>query len=564
MFVILNRNNYLNNQLKTRELRNLKNDTEEVITININRTLPFEYISGYMNSFLIFLQKKALFIYSDYDTSLANINKNTNKIDVQIFWMDWRLYMEKMTPLQTMNWLKSHIINLGSEIPILINNWPILFEIDERLYSANVSKRKWIYEFNYLLECIKEDFINIEIIDLNLFAALSGEVSYDIRNDQLSNFPLSNQLSMQVARHIALNLLPSFITSKLKAIILDLDNTLYKGILGEDGIEKLELSENHLKLQCILKRLKENGILLAICSKNNIQDVFEMFERRKDYPLQLNDFTFIEANWNNKVDNILLLAEKFNFDVSAMLFIDDNLAEISHVEKKMPTIHTILADNSGQETIYRLLNYPFLYSRRNDLSVLVRQKDILSNEKRRMLAKSSINEQSYLETLKMKISVYENENDHISRIFELGKKTNQFNLALNRYTEEELRKISSSSNYKFYSVKLSDILNDSGIIGTFIFKFESEILIIEEVLFSCRALGRKVEDATLRLILKKLKSIGDFDVIFKSIKGPRNEPALNWLNSINKSRKINEIINLLDDKLKYYPAEVNWSNEGKN
>lgn len=555
----------LNNDLTLRTvLKNIKTNTKaDFFNISVIRTLPFEYLSKSITPFITYLDKEVEFTYTDYDVSLSNLYKNDN-VNMYIFWMDWRLYMDKMEPTSLLEWLKIRLAKIDLSKPILINNWPAFWELDEKQYAAKVSKRGWIYEFNYLLETLKNDFSNLEIIDINLLASQIGMSSYDERNDMVSNYPLSNQLTLQLARHIALNLIPAMLEPRIKAIVLDLDNTLYSGVLGEDGIEGIQLTEGHVQLQRVLKRMKENGILLALSSKNNEQDVFEMLENCKGFLLCKDDFTFIEANWNSKADNIRLMAEKFNFDVSAMLFIDDNPAEIAHVKEQIPTIHTLMADATGKETVHRLLNYPYLYSRKKDNSADLRQKDILANQKRVELASKADDNNSYLASLQMKINIFEGETQHLQRIYELGQKTNQFNLALQRFSEGEVQKKAKDSAYKMYTVTLSDMLNDSGIIGTFIVKIDGELAILEEILFSCRALGRKVEDASLYLILNELINKGIRQVKFVSVEGPRNTPALDWLNNIYTSPIIADIIAALKEKLIDYPAEVCLQNERDN
>jgi len=555
----------LNNDLTLRTvLKNSKTNTEaEFFKISVIRTLPFEYLSKSITPFFTYLDKEVDFTYTDYDVTLSNFFKNDN-VNMYIFWMDWRLYMAKMDPKPLLEWLKSRLAEIDLNKPILINNWPTFWELDEKQYSANASKLGWIYEFNHLLENLKSEFSNLEIIDLNLLASQIGMGSYDGRNDEVSNYPLSNQLTLQTARYIALNLIPAMIAPKLKAIVVDLDNTLYSGVLGEDGIEGIILTEEHKQLHKVLKRMKENGILLAISSKNNEQDVIQMFEARKDFPLQNGDFTFIEANWNSKAENIQIMAQKFNFDLSAMLFIDDNPAEITHVKEQVPSIHTLMADATGKETVHRLLNYPYLYSRKKDNSADLRQKDILANQKRVELASKAGDNNSYLASLQMKINIFEGETQHLQRIYELGQKTNQFNLALQRFSEGEVQKKAKDSAYKMYTVTLSDMLNDSGIIGTFIVKIDGELAIFEEILFSCRALGRKVEDASLYLILNELINKGIRQVKFVSVEGPRNTPALDWLNNIYTSPIIADIIAALKEKLIDYPAEVCLQNERDN
>lgn len=546
----------LNNQLTSRNLSNavniLKNDKK--LRVNAVRTLPIEYLI----SFLSKLNTNLSYKYSSYDTSLQEIDFDS---DLYLFWMDWRLYMDKMEPQSLINWLKTRLIEIDASKPILINNWPIFWNIEEKQYAASVTKRNWMYEYNYLLEVLKDEYSNLEVIDLNLFASQIGIESYDARNDEVSNYPLSNKLTLQIARHITFQLIPAMTEPKLKAIVVDLDNTLYNGVLGEDGFDGIVLTEEHVQLQQALKNLKKNGILLAISSKNDERDVIHLLEQHPQFILRKEDFTFIEANWNSKAGNILSMSERFNFDVSAMLFIDDNPAEIAHVQTEIPSIKVLQADVTGTETVHRLLNYPYLYSRKKDALVELRQKDILANQRRQQLAKQSNDLNSYLKSLNMTITVYENEASHLNRVFEMGHKTNQFNLALNRFSEADVQERNHASNHLIFTVTLSDMLNDSGVIGVFFIKLDGELAFIEEVLFSCRALGRKVEDASLLIIIKKLASLGIKEVQIQHTEGPRNRPALDWLNNIYTSTHLTDIQLELNKRLVNYPGEVYWQNE---
>ncbi|MEC1718878.1 HAD-IIIC family phosphatase [Schinkia azotoformans] len=549
----------LNPELNSRDVKkfSFEINTLKSIKLSIERTLPFEYIAKFMPPFLSLWDKEGIFSYSDYDTSLAQISREDG-IDVYIFWMDWRLYMENMSPEQCAIWFSERLIKTKSNCSILVNNWPSFWQLDEKQYSANLSKRGWIYQFNVQLERLKQEFKQLEIIDLDLLSSQIGMSSYDSRNDKVSNYPFSNQLTLQVARYISLNLLPAMLEPKLKAIVVDLDNTLYSGVLGEDGNDGIHLTEEHIQLQKVLKNLKENGILLAISSKNNEMDVLELFEKRTDFPLQRNDFTFIEANWSSKAENIKIMAKKFNFDVSSMLFIDDNPAELMHVVSDLPAIHLLLADATGKETVHRLINYPRLYSLKKDEMAEQRQQDILANQKRQVLQANAVDGNAYLNSLQMQIGIYENEKGHMQRIFELGQKTNQFNLALKRLTKGQMEEKFISQDYKIYSITLSDILSYSGIIGVFICHINGVTARFEEILFSCRALGRKVEDAALHSILKKLQKEHIQFVQFDTVRGPRNKPALDWIQSVtlNYVENLVDIKNRLEAKLLDYPAEV--------
>ncbi|MFJ7825267.1 HAD-IIIC family phosphatase [Psychrobacillus sp. NPDC096623] len=551
--------NKLNQIINLRQLKKeyVQIETNIVKKVEVVRTLPFEYIESMLSPFTQIWDTQAHFSYSDYDTALSQIASEENS-DIRIVWMDWRLYVDKMSPRETVDWVINRIKAGGQNKPVLINNWPAFLEQEEQLLSPSIGRRNWFRQLNDLLQRASEEITMLEIIDLDFLASKKGIAIYDLRNDQISNYPFSNNFTVDIARHMGLQLFPAIFRPRLKVIIMDLDNTMYSGVLGEDGYDGIRLKEEHIALQKTLLSLKQSGIILAISSKNEHADVVELFNKRKDFLLTEQDFTFIKANWQDKASNISSIIQRINIDASAVLFVDDNMAEITQVKTQLPNLHVILADVEGKETFHRLLNYPGLYTLKHDAAANLRQDDILANQKRDELLASATNETAYLETLKMKIEIHENNPDHVQRVYELSNKTNQFNLALKRYSLNEVEHFINDKQIRIYTIGLSDILSNSGIIGIFVCKLQDKHVIITETLFSCRALGRLVESSALLHILNRLKQFGVESISFDFSEGPKNKPGLDWLLSleVGEKQEIAKVQSLLENRLALYTAEV--------
>jgi FkbH-like protein len=530
------------------------------LNIRIERNLPFEYIGNLLNPLLGVWSSEANITYSDYDSSFSKTEKNS-QTNLIIFWVDWREYCEKMHPQEAVEWIKGRIysINPGNR-KVLINNWPESLDYKELMFDSLIGKRNWFKSLN--VELYKEigEIPSCEVLDIALISQIIGINSYDGRNEQVSNYPFSNIFTIEVARHLALRILPVLFKPRIKALVLDLDDTLYSGVLGESRLSDLIISEGHKALYELLLKLKENGTLLTLCSRNEEQDVKHLLENNKDLKLSWDDFAVIYANWEPKPDNIAAIANRLNIDTSAMLFIDDNISELTKAAAAHPELNLLLADPTGEETMHRIINYPGLYYMKKDYSASLRTVDVQSNQKREKIKSESSDFNSYLISLKMKIDIYENFTLHTERIYELSHKTNQFNLALKRISEQKSKEAIVSPKYETYTVNLSDVLSDSGIIGVFICRVDESFARFEEILFSCRALGRNIESVSLYWILRKLNDKGIEKIAFDVQKGLRNNPAIDWFKSFNPQAKreisIKEVISKLEGNVKTHPAEV--------
>ncbi|UVI28645.1 HAD-IIIC family phosphatase [Paenibacillus spongiae] len=503
---------------------------KQMFKIRVDRTMPFEFIGNLMPPFCELWKADVRFDYSDYDAALSGLGGN-HQADAYIIWLDWRIYSKSMSAQEVIDWLGERIGQLRgvTDKPIWVNNWPELPKDGDMLFSSSASDRGWFRKLNaYLLELI-EGSSGCELIDLVGLAHQGSESFYDERNEEASSYPLSNQATIIVARHLGVHLLPAAFAPRLKAIALDLDDTLYNGVLGEEGVDGVILTEGHHHLQKLLLRLKQSGMLLTVCSRNEERDVRALFDGRDDFPLKWNDFAAVCANWQPKPENLSRLAQQLNIDPGAFLFLDDNPAELLKMAAALPDVRLFRAKRSGIETMNGLCHFPGLYLLRPDGEASSRTADIQANAIREQSRQEAASFEDYLEGLKMVVSMYENEPSHAGRLYDLSRKTNQFNVALRRMTEIEAKEAMDSEHYLTVTVRLSDLLADSGIIGAFVCRIEGENAQLTETLFSCRALGREVETVSFAWVLEKLIAHGVTRLSIDRTEGQRNAPALDWL-----------------------------------
>lgn len=515
-----------------KSLHVIDSDKPNVVNIQVDRTMPFEFIGTALPAFGSVWGASFDISYSDYDPALSQLNLVQEIVGIHIIWMDWRIYQPLMTVQEAVQWLEGriHTLRLSSTKPILINNWPEQYSMESRMFSARTETRGWVRSLNSLLDEMVERNTSAYLIDLAYLKTEGDHSFFDTRNDLMSKYPFSDKASIMVAQHLGLQIIPALLLPRLKALALDLDDTLYQGVLGEDKATSVKLTEGHLRLQQLLLRLKQSGIMLTICSRNEEADVRELFQVRQDFPLKWEDFAAVCANWSLKADNIRSLATKLNIDVSAFLFLDDNPAELLKAAAFLPETKMLLADRDANLTAKRLSIYPGIYQLRVDDAATFRTADIQASTEREKIKQAVGSFISYLEGLQMVVRIYENYTSHASRLFEMSHKTNQFNLALKRIGEWEAGEyMLKKDKYCTVTIELEDILSDSGIIGAFIASIQNDKATLLEVLFSCRALGREIETIAFHAFVKRLLERGCQELDIHVEQGDRNTPARQWI-----------------------------------
>ncbi|HWD89042.1 MAG TPA: HAD-IIIC family phosphatase [Mucilaginibacter sp.] len=291
-----------------------------------------------------------------------------------------------------------------------------------------------------------------------------------------------------------------------KCLILDLDNTLWGGVIGDDGLENIQLGalgigKAFTEFQYWIKKLKNRGIILAVCSKNTESVAKEPFEQHAEMVLRLEDIAVFIANWDNKVDNIRHIQSILNIGFDSMVFLDDNPFERNMVRENIPgiTVPELPEDPAEYLEYLYTLNLFETSSFSNEDRERTGQ---YQTEARRMTElKSFVNEDDFLQSLGM-VSVVEAFNKfNTPRVAQLSQRSNQFNLRTIRYTEADIEKLSRSKNYESFSFTLEDKFGNNGIICVVILqKEDAHTLFIDSWFMSCRVLKRGMENFTLNTI----------------------------------------------------------------
>lgn len=328
------------------------------------------------------------------------------------------------------------------------------------------------------------------------------------------------------------------ITGKFKkCLILDLDNTLWGGIIGDDGVENIQIGSLGIgkafyQFQLWIKQLKQRGIILVVCSKNDENNAKIPFENHPEMILKLEDISVFVANWDNKADNIRYIQSVLNIGFDAMVFIDDNPFERNLVKRELPTISVPDMPNDPAEYLKYLQSLNLFETASFSLEDQNRTDKYQDETKRTISKKSFTNEDDYLESLLMAIKIESFNAFSIPRVAQLSQRSNQFNLRTIRYDESDLHQIIENPNYVTLAVHLSDIYGDYGLISLVVLKKEKNYFFIESWLMSCRVLNRGVEKFVLNKIVALAKQNNMDALVGEYIETDKNKIVKNHYESL--------------------------------
>jgi FkbH-like protein len=332
-----------------------------------------------------------------------------------------------------------------------------------------------------------------------------------------------------------------------KCLVLDLDNTLWGGVIGDDGLENIQLGvlgigKAFTEFQYWIKKLKNRGIILAVCSKNTEAVAREVFLRHPDMVLHLEDIAVFVANWENKVDNIRQIQATLNIGFDSMVFLDDNPFERNMVREAIPAITVPELPEDPADYLEYLYSLHLFETASHSEEDRERAKLYQVQAQRDVEMQSYGNEDAFLESLNM-LSVVEPFNSfNTPRVAQLTQRSNQFNLRTIRYAEADILRVAASPDAFTFSFTLADRFGDNGIICVVILKKEADgILFVDTWLMSCRVLKRGMEDFTLNTLVEFARANG-----FRFLKGEYCPTAKNAMVSQHY------------DRLGFQPVEGYW------
>ncbi len=504
-----------------RMLANYNPKSSKVFDVQVFRNHSFELVEHTIGAYLDYADIGVNFSYSGYDDSFS-FSELDQHADLILVWID----MTRYQPDTAMQFLYERVgqLRMYTSKPVLV----IPFGMEAKFQISNVF------------------LFNLKDIEKKL-----GSGFTDSRAKALSGTILSSRAMLLISRALGLKYLPALLRPALKAIVVDLDNTLYRGVLGEDGAEGLVMTEGHAALQRLLKQMASEGFFLCAASKNDVDEVFHMFQVRRDFVLQKDDFTYIYASWDEKARTIERIADALHIDPSSMLFIDDNIGELTAVHMAFPKIKLIRASEDGGATSKVLSEFPGLFKLNFSSEDALRKSDIQANQARQHM-RQKMDQYEYIRSLGIQLTFAQDKPSQAARISELANKTNQFIFNYKRYTLADVENMMASKDYLVVAVSLTDRLSDSGLIGVCVGRKRRGYAEIEDCFISCRALGRGIEHVIVLEAIRQISERFSSQVYVCYRQGERNQPAHQFVQRyLNKFlAKPDEFDCQIDEKLR--------------
>lgn len=420
-------------------------------------------------------------------------------------------------------------INSNLRTTILQCNFPLM---DDSCFGqyGNKTPASFLYQqrkLNFLLMDGCQEIKNVYLIDLDALQAAMGRQRFsDPKLYYIAKMPICVDALPAVAQKV-IEMIQALRGAVKKCVVLDLDNTLWGGVIGDDGLSGIQIGElgtgqAFSDFQAWLKELKNRGMLLAVCSKNNEDTAKEPFLHHPEMVLRLEDFSAFVANWEDKASNIRMIQKTLNIGMDSLVFVDDNPFERNLVRSMIPEI-----------TVPELPEDPALYlSYLRSLGLFetasYSAEDANRTQQYRQQAQRTVFEASfqsyddYLQGLQMQAVVSPFDEFHYPRIAQLTQRSNQFNLRTVRYTEGEIQAISQDDSHICLYFMLKDKFGDHGLISVVILDRQEDTLFVSEWLMSCRVLKRGMEEFIVNKILETAARQGFRRVIGEYIPTAKN------------------------------------------
>jgi len=435
-----------------------------------------------------------------------------------------------------------HLENIIQNFEKNSNSKLVITNFNIPSYSPNgIIESKSVFGFHEMIEEINKLLRNISknnnwvyIYDFNQFISKYGEKNvFDYRQFHVGDI----QIALNFVPHFGdelMGFIKPITGTNRKCIVLDLDNTIWGGIVGEDGFEGIQLDHTSngkafVDFQKELLSLWNQGVILAINSKNNFDDAMKVIREHPNMILREKNFASIQINWNDKAHNIKQIADEINIGLNSIVFFDDDKLNRERIRQEFPDVLTVeLPDDPSQfSTILKDLN-DFNVLQRTDEDV--KRGQMYAQQRERKKLENSISSlDDFLQQLDIKVKMKKSNEFLIPRISQLTLKTNQFNLTTKRYQEEEIRTLANDKKFIVGCAQVLDKFGDNGITNVYIINKEDKTWIIDTFLLSCRVMGRGVEDAILSEILKDAKQNGISQIKAEFIPTQKNMPAENFL-----------------------------------
>lgn len=383
-----------------------------------------------------------------------------------------------------------------------------------------------------------EKATNIYVLNTHDWIAQAGAQAFSPKLWYLGKIPFDNEVFKAAVRDIKAAL-GGMLGCARKLVIVDLDDTLWGGIVGDAGWENLVLGGHHhigeayADFQRALKSIKNRGILLAIVSKNEEQVALQAIRNHPEMVLKLNDFAGWRINWQDKAQNIIDLMTEMNLGLQSAVFIDDNPAERARVKESLPEV---LVPDWPEDpllypaTLFGLRCFEMLSLSREDRD---RTTMYLTENKRQELKKTVSSLEEWLTRLNIQVQIEELRLANLQRAAQLLNKTNQMNLSTRRMSEAELMAWAEQEHCRLWTLRASDKFGDAGLTGIVSLEIHDQSAQIVDFILSCRVMGRKIEETMIATATHHAQTLGIKNVYARYIPTPKNRPCLEFFKNLS-------------------------------
>ena len=404
----------------------------------------------------------------------------------------------------------------------------IVLTMDEGSYSVPFTSGTdlvaAVAEYNSVLVQAEAEHGNVKVLDIREFTRLypAAEV-FDWKFWFISQMGMNPKVTKPFMAWWSRKL-DEIALKRKKCLVLDLDNTLWGGVLGEDGIEGIKLGGDypgkafHYWQEALLEKSK-SGVILTVCSKNNEEDVLEAWEKNPFMVLKKDNFATWRINWTDKATNIKELAEELNIGLDSFVFVDDNPTERELIKQVLPMVEVPDFPAQPYELPMFFMEIVEKYFRVYSVTSEDKKKteQYKANAQRAQAQRSFVDFDSFLESLDIQTTIETANEFNIPRIAQMTQKTNQFNLTTKRYTDADIRTF-LQNGWKIWCISVADKFGDNGITGCIMVNGDT----IDTFLLSCRILGKGIEVAFMKRILVELQKQGITEVKAEFIPTAKN------------------------------------------
>jgi FkbH-like protein len=375
----------------------------------------------------------------------------------------------------------------------------------------------------------------VRLVDLDAVQRQVGlAASFDPRKWYLYRQPFSDAFLYTAGRQLGRIILAARRAAK-KCVVLDADNTLWGGIIGEDGIDGIQIGDEfpgsaYRDFQKLVLSWRQQGVFVAVASKNNEADVWEVFDKHSGMVLRREHLSAWQINWLPKAEGIPAIARALNIGTDSLVFIDDNPMEIAYMRDARPEVTSILLPTEPAD-IVSAMQALTLFDQLEVTDEDRKRADMMRAERDRETLGAQISHTDFLQALDLKVDLFRAQTEDLGRITQLINKTNQFNLTTIRRTLDEVREMANSDDFRLYGLRVTDKFGEYGLTGVIITRISPNrrLWTLDTLLLSCRVLGRGVETALIGALADDARAEGAVEFAASFIPTAKNALSASFL-----------------------------------